>query len=347
MILFAWIGFPQYGARCVDAFVKQSKEKCAVIATRPSVPVEGMERVCSCPVFWVGETQKVDVVGLIGEMPRVLIVSGWSVPSVNHLRDTVRKAGGRILCGDDENFDLNFREVIKAIRFNIRFRRLYDGFFVPGKSGVRLMRFFGVPEKRIYEGFYSADPGLFYSSKSILDRPKRILFVGQIIKRKNILPFAEAFLSIAEDIRKDWELEICGSGELEPELALLGRENPSLIVHSFVQPEQLAELYREARFFALPSLEEHWGLVVHEGALSGCVLLVSKQIGANDDFVTEENSCLFDARDFNSMKYAIEKALKMTDNQLLAASAKSLEMSKNASLEKFVDGINRFLAFVG
>ena len=343
MILFTWEGFPQYAARCVGAFVRQSSEQCVVIATRPTVPVEGMEGLCGCNVHWIENNNRVDIYSLLNEKPSIMIANGWGVPAFNFIRDQIRSWGGHILCCGDDNYVFNFINIIKAIRFNLIFRSKYDGYFVPGESGVKYMRFFGVSRKKIFKGFYSADSTLFKDTKPILERPKRIIFVGQMIKRKNILPFTKAFLSIDEDKRNGWELEICGSGVLEKELKTLEKENPSLIVHSFVQPEQLAGLYQNARVFALPSLEEHWGLVVHEASLSGCVLLVSKQVGANDDFVAVENGRIFDAFSMDSMKNAIEEVLSMDDSAFKLAEKKSLEMSKNASLDRFVNGINSFI----
>lgn len=346
MILFTWGGFPQYAARCVGAFVNQSLEECVVIATRPSVPIKGMEGLCGCKVYWVNNNDNIKLSSLLGTIPTIMIAWGWSVPAFNLLRNQVKENGGHVLCCSDENYIFNIINLVKVIRFNIFFRSKYDAYFVPGNSGVKYMRFMGVSRNKILKGFYSADPSLFRDTKPILERPKRILFVGQMIKRKNILPFIKAFLSINENKRIGWELEICGSGVLERELIALGKENPSITVHPFVQPEQLASLYQDARVFVLPSLEEHWGVVVHEAALSGCFLLVSKEVGANEDFVVRENGRVFDAYSFNSMKRAIEEVLEMDDRALTLAEKKSLEMSKNASLGKFVEGINSFIEYV-
>lgn len=339
MICFAWSGFPQYGARCVGAFVKSTNEECVVIATRPKVPIEGMERLCGCRVFWIEANEEPDLKLMLGEMPRVLFVDGWGFHAFNVCRDQVRANGGKVFCMVDNNFIFSFKEVVKAVRFRFKFRGFYDGYFVPGESGVKLLGFYGVKRDMIRKGFYSADPSLFTSTKPILERPKRIIYVGQLCDRKNIVPFAEEFIRIPKEKRQGWELEICGCGPLKNELPV----DQSIVVHDFVQPEALAGLYQNARVFALPSKEEHWGLVVHEAALSGCALLVSRQVGANDDFVAKGNGCVFDAFNRNSMSSAIKEVISWDDSRLKEAEKVSIEQSKNASLDKFVEGVNSLM----
>ena len=88
-----------------------------------------------------------------------------------------------------------------------------------------------------------------------------------------------AFISANMD--RKWILEMCGCG---PQKDLIPKD-PNVEVHDFVQPEELSQIYRRARGFVLASKEEHWGLVVHEAALSGCVLLLSNRVGAKLDLL--------------------------------------------------------------
>ena len=149
MICFAWDGFPQYAARCVGAFVKTTAEQVVVVGTRPDVPVEGMEQCCGCKVVWVERTDARPLAMVIGEVPRLIVLSGWSIPAFNRYRDEVRRAGGRAVAMCDNNYAFSFKECLRAIRFRLLFRGKYDGFFVPGKSGVKLLRFYGVPQEKI------------------------------------------------------------------------------------------------------------------------------------------------------------------------------------------------------
>lgn len=396
MVVFAWSGFPQYAARCVGSFVKSSDEPVAVVATRPRVPIAGMEAFCGCKVYWVdGKTSDLglresgtggweiainDQCLMINDRKLTLFVSGWGIPVFNRLRDIVRARGGRVIAMVDNNsppplFDLRRPqslssivrnamcwcwECMKALRFRLFFRSKYNGFFVPGASGMRLLRFYGVPEKNIQRGMYSADASLFKVTTPITQRPRRMLYVGQICERKNVKMLVAAFQDALlkfhgkEFYGRDngeWSLELYGCGPQEELIrrmiaeanSSLDDENDSssaasIAIHPFVQPKQLAEVYDGSRVFILPSKEEHWGVVVHEAALSGCVLLASSRIGAAEDFVSDQNGRLFDSCSFSGLSNALLWAMRLSDEECMKASVVSVEMAAHASLERFVNG---------
>ena len=333
MICFIWSGFPQYAARCVGAFVAHSKEKCIVVATRPKVPVEGMEQLCGCKVIWIGPECKETLRNLVGELPNIAIIDGWGVPVFNRFRDEVLDCGGRTYAMVDNNFIFSAKEILKALRFRLFLRCKYSAYLVPGNSGIRLLRFYGVGKRKVFKGMYAADAALFKSMAHLADREKRILFVGQFCDRKNVLSLVKAFLQVPEDVRLGWTLELCGCG---PQKDMIPKDS-AVIVHDFVQPEMLAAIYQNARVFCLPSREEHWGLVVHEAALSGCYLLLSRQVGAALDFIGSHNGVLFDADNMDELVKSIVWAMKLTREQLSLAERESLEKSKMASISQFVD----------
>ena len=363
MICFIWDGFPQYAARCVGAFVKASTEKVVVVATRPKVPIEGMEKVCGCPVHWVGFDEKRTLREILGEVPRAAIVSGWFSSLFNRWRDEVRTQGGKAVAMCDNNWmGLSLREFVKAVRFKLLFRNKYDGFFVPGASGVKLLRFYGVAREKIATGMYSADASIFRDGKPLPEREKKIIYVGQFIERKNVRRLVEAFYRSRKEVdiggsnsgcADGWTLELYGSGPLKDELVNLASNlnsqlstfNSRISVNDFVQPEQLFGLYQSARLFCLPSLWEHWGLVVHEATLSGCPLLLSKHIGAADDLLIEgKNGWTFDQYSVDDMALVLKRAMELDDADLSAMQTESLLMAKNASLEKFVSGVKKMIA---
>ena len=134
-----------------------------------------------------------------------------------------------------------------------------------------------------------------------------------------------------------WSLHLYGSGPLKDELVRMA--DGGVHVHPFVQPEQLAGLYHEARAFCLPSLEEHWGVVVHEAALSGCVLLLSNSVGAAEDLLGNLNGFSFDPLNETEMVAAFRCVMTLTDSALATAYDSSLHMARTISKERFASGV--------
>lgn len=327
---FSWHGLPQYAARQIAAFLRRSGRDCPVVGSRPAVPVEGMERSLGRPVHWVdaGAPASWERLGL--EVPEVFFQSGWAYPAFNALGDQVRRAGGKVCLLMDNNWRGDLRQALGAPWYRVFQRRKFDAVFVPGKSGRRLARWYGVPDDRIWEGMYGADPEIFFGGPPLEERPRRIIFVGQYVERKQCTQLAQAFSSVA-DALPGWELEMYGSGPLQPRIPA----HPRIRVNGFVQPEQLGALYRSARIFALPSLSEAWGLVVHEAALSGCQLLLSSAIGARHDFAGDANAAVFRTGDVRSLSAALLKLAEMPRESLARAHAASLASARSHGPEAF------------
>ena len=204
MICFTWWGLTQYAARVIEAFNKVSKEPVCVVATRPhSSPVEGMEQILTCPLVWVKEGD-VEFATRLPEVPRVLFVSNWNLPCWKYLELVVKNNGGKTVAMIDTNYRCfgvgtgRLKAFLKQYAWILRFRLFvshrFNSFFVVGTSGRKLMRHCGVPENRVFHGLYGADSSLFYDGASLSQRPKRIIYVGQFINRKNVRRMILAFL---------------------------------------------------------------------------------------------------------------------------------------------------------
>ena len=299
-IAFSWNGLPQYAARLLAAVRQERGQTFPVIGSRPAVPVGGIEEALGWPAHWVEATRPVSWKELGLPVPKVFFQSGWAYPAFNSLGDEVRAAGGKVCLLMDNNWRGDLRQILGAPWFRLCQRRKFSAVLVPGKSGRRLARWYGMPDEKIFEGMYGADPQLFFNGPPLSARPQRIIFVGQYIERKGCVPLARAFAVVAH-LLPGWELCMYGSGPLQSAIPA----HPQIKVHGFVQPEQLGALYREARIFALPSHSEAWGLVVHEAALSGCQLLLSEAIGSAPDFASSHNSRLFKHGDESGMASAM------------------------------------------
>ena len=332
-IAFSWNGLPQYAARLIRAAIDRIGEECIVIGSMPNVPVKGMEDVLGQKVHWVDARRPVRWRDLGLEPPAVYFQSGWSYPAFSSLGREVKADGGAVIGFSDANWRGDFRQIVLGpLAFRALHRRFFDAMLVPGRQGERLMRYFGVPSDRIHLGMYGADPAIFNGGSPLAKRPKTLLFVGQFISRKNVLGLVRAFLKFLE-LRSGWILRITGSGELHH----LIPSDPRIVVEDFVQPEQLASRYREARYFVLPSRQEAWGLVVHEAALCGCALVLSDAIGSGDDLATARNSVRFRAGDEDDLVRALRDAANMDDAWLTMAEAESRELAKRFGPVRFAE----------
>ena len=350
MIVFVWSGFPQYGARCVGAFVKAHPEKeVLVIATRPRVPIKGMEALCDCRIRWIngGASDLRELSDFDFAAVEVLFVDGWYVPAFNMLRQRVAALGGRVFCMLDNNLQFYrgsyLKELVKALRFRLQIRRHFEGYLVPGQASIRLLRFYGVDADKITTGFYSADPTLFGAGRPMRERQRKIIYVGQLNDRKNVALACEAFCR-SGIAKLGWSFDLYGSGPLREKL---GRQyatsRSGVAIHSFVQPEELAALYQTAQAFILASKEEHWGLVVHEAALSGCYLMLSERVGAKDDFLGHGNGRSFNPLDIGAIENAFRTLAGMPNENLEEARTESLRMAARVSLNSFVRGVENLL----
>lgn len=332
-IAFSWNGLPQYAARLIRAAIDRLGEPCVVVGSRPSVPVEGMERVLGQPVHWVDANRPVSWRDLGLAVPHIFVQSGWSYPAFTALGREVKVAGGRIIGLSDANWRGDFRQlVLGPVAFRIRYRPHFDAMIVPGRQGERLMSYFGVPRNRIRQGMYAADHAIFSAGPTLPSRQKEFLFVGQFIARKDVLGLARAFIRFTST-HPDWSLRLVGSGVQRDEIPA----HPQIQIESFVQPEELARRFHAARFFVLPSLIEAWGLVVHEAALCGCALVLSDAIGSADDLATDTNALRFKAGDGAGLLHALKAASSKSDAWLAGAEQESLRLAARISPQRFAD----------
>ncbi len=338
-IVISWTGLPQYGARLLKTFLDTFGENITVIGTQPTVPIEGMGKALGKEITWVKEGDKgITWAGLGLQVPRILVQSGWSTLPFVILGSEVKAMGGHVIGLADNNYRGDFKQLLGALRFRLYLRNKFDAMLVPGLSGVKLMKFYGMPSERIRMGLYGADSNLFFSNSSILSRPKTFLFVGQFIERKGVISLCNAFLRLNK-LYPDWNLRLCGSGILRPEIP----DSSKISVENFVQPEQLAEIYREARFFVLPSIKENWGLVVHEAACSGCALLISSAVGSGIDLATKENSIIFEIHNEQAIYNAMKTGAEWDDYQILKAQSVSLENAKKFGPEQFAHSLKNLI----
>ncbi len=190
-------------------------------------------------------------------------------------------------------------ESTEAQRGKLRhaFRKLLlkgiDGFLVNGASGSRYLQKLGVPAHRIFRAPYPTDLKRF-SRNGDLTRDghsmRRLLYVGQFVERKGLLPFLRILARWASaHPSSQVEFLLVGSGPLAEALRNTGLpSNLSLEIRAFIPYDEIIEIYRCAGIFVFPSLADEWGAVVTEAMACGLPVLGSCESQAVEELVAEE-----------------------------------------------------------
>jgi glycosyltransferase involved in cell wall biosynthesis len=166
-----------------------------------------------------------------------------------------------------------------------RFFRSVDVVVTAGPASTEAVLAMGVPRERIVEGFNAVDVQWFHSAatraRTVLGpRPgHHVLYVGQLIERKNIEAALHAFAQVAQATDT---FTIVGTGRLRDRLeavaTTLGLADRTVFA-GHLEGGELAAAYAAAQTFVLPSTEEVWGLVVNEALACGLHAVVSAAAG--------------------------------------------------------------------
>jgi glycosyltransferase involved in cell wall biosynthesis len=214
--------------------------------------------------------------------------------------------------------------------------RRVDGFLAVGSAGVRYIESLRVARSKIFQIAYSTNLEPFIALA--LTRPaavsRRLLFSGQLVERKGLIPFVKALTAWAA-LHPDRQTEfvLVGDGPLRAVLSSLPLpDNVKLLFIGTLQYHQLPLVYAECGIFVLPTLADTWGVVVNEALASGLPVLGSVYSQAVEEMVCDgENGWTFSPDQPDEMENALNRALTAADSELntmrVCARARALEVT--------------------
>jgi glycosyltransferase involved in cell wall biosynthesis len=167
--------------------------------------------------------------------------------------------------------------------------------------------------------------------------PIRILFSGQLIRRKGVDILVNAFLRIADQL-PDARLLLLGDGPERRHLAATippdRREHIEFL--GFLQPADIPRVFAEADVFVLPSRHDGWGVVVNEALGAGLPIIASERTGAAHDLIVPGvNGFIVPADDVTALADAL---LELGSSKELRASfgSASIGLSRQWDLDRAV-----------
>lgn len=154
------------------------------------------------------------------------------------------------------------------------------------------------------------------SAGATSDSVPQVLFVGRLMREKGIFELVAAFADVVQ--RTQCELVIVGEGnpseerELRDRIRFLGLES-HVTMKGYLTGPALADAYRAASIFVLPSWSEGFATVLAE-AMDACLPIVTTRIrGAADHLVAGENALFVEPRDVTRLASAMAALLRDRD----------------------------------
>ncbi len=325
-IVFSWNELPVYGARLIKAGIDNSNYHISVIATPPTIPIKGMEDILEQKLLWIDKKGVSRWHELNMEVPDFFFQAGWYVESFVSLGKEVKEKGGKVILLSDNCMKNSLRQWLGSIYYRLILNKYFDGVWVPGKSGMRLFNFFGVENDKIFDGLYGIDPISFPVGESLEKRNKSFIFVGKLTNEKGIPQLIRVFKLFHQN-HPDWCLIIYGNGPLYNELLNID----GIFLNEFSQPPEISEAMRNSRFFILPTLTDHWPLVINEAALSGCGLILSNRVGNIPEFLGTENGYIYQVEDDKDLLQCMENAATISVDKLKVIAFESRTLGEKYS----------------
>ena len=180
---------------------------------------------------------------------------------------------------------------------NASFIRRLGGVIISGPSHSGI--FAGmVDRRRMHVVPNSAEDELFVAERDVVEKfrnpsPLRVLYISGMAPAKGYLDLAEAWFSLAPEVRRGIQLDFAGRFESEPDRArfearIAGAEG--IRYHGIVDAEHKRRLFAEAHVFCLPTrMLEGQPISILEAYASGCAVITTGQPGIRDVFTDGVN----------------------------------------------------------
>lgn len=164
-----------------------------------------------------------------------------------------------------------------------------DCIVAPSKAIGELLTNFGFPHSKI-RLIYN---GVNFPEKALYDpNSNNVVYIGYLGKGKGILCLLDA-MKIVSLKNKDIALKIAGSGELMDEIesfVKINRMRERIDILGFVAPENIDDLYCDARAVILPSIDfENCSMVILESIARG-IPVITTSTGGNPELIIDGKS---------------------------------------------------------
>ena len=196
-----------------------------------------------------------------------------------------------------------------------------DAFIVLGDSGASYLKTLGIPESKIFKVPYATDVKRFAQNSLRREghQARRLLYVGQLIERKGLIPFLNV-LSKWASAHPDAQIQfqLAGDGPLRDDLRRIPVPvNLTVDWLGNISYAEVPRIYAESGIFVFPTLADTWGLVINEAMAGGLPVLGSVYSQAVEMLVVDGyNGWTLRPDDPEQIYAAIDRCLSTTPEAL-------------------------------
>ena len=181
-----------------------------------------------------------------------------------------------------------------------------------------------------------------------VERPSRVLYVGQLHQHKGVHTLIEAVNLIASRCgADDISTSIVGDGpeEYKRQLKEMAAQGSATVEFFGKVPHaKLAPIYREHDLFVFPSIwQEPFGLTHLEAMASGTPVISTADGGQGEFLKDGENALIFEKEDSEQLAQQIQRLIGEQDlSRYLAANARAT-VETEFTLERYIRDLESFL----
>jgi Glycosyltransferase len=336
--LFLYTRLPDYFLQCINYLMStcSANSKAWVVHYDPdkNAPYEHAQVEARVKLISRSTFQETMIDSMI--RPDIIYIAGWSDAFYTQM---VRKRKHRIpvVMGLDNQWLGTARQRVATAMSPFWLKKICTTIWVAGIPQFEYARRLGFAPDRIIKGLYCADTS--NSTPETKTSPTyNIVYTGRMVGYKRPDWLLKAFTEILQENAElnRWKLTLIGSGPLKETLQS-GYNKPGQVEFAnFLQPSEVRNIIARADIFCLPSIDEHWGVVVQEAAAAGLPLLLSDTCGAASEFLINGfNGYQFKSRDYQDFKKKLYWLMTKTSSELQLMGEASKQLSKRITHESW------------
>lgn len=185
-------------------------------------------------------------------------------------------------------------------------------------------------KKEISVLYNPVDFNVNINATSLSERKRQILYIGRLSQEKGINLFLDA-----ATLNLDVDFVLAGSGPLFKKIKSDSMHSSNIHILGFTERNKISNLMKESAFLVIPSLwYENNPMVVLEAMASG-LAVIGSEIGGIPELLSDGRGILFNPLDDTSLELAIDKALKMNDDEYHIMISKAQDFIGHILMDKY------------